>query len=92
MPRIDFTRDPVSPPGSVAGFRRKHLGLGPLSLHEGCEMSARIPGNRIYPGTSQFALNDERITYREFLRAAVVLTLVFLAIAAVGFVLRFVWG
>ncbi len=44
-----------------------------------------IPGNRVYPGTSQHWTYGQRISYPDFVKAALWITATFLvAIAAVG--------
>ncbi len=51
-----------------------------------------IPGNRVYPGTSQHWTYGQVISYRDFLKAAVVLSAAILgAVAAIG-LLTGVWA
>lgn len=51
-----------------------------------------IPGNRVYPGTSQHWTYGQVISYRDFLKAAVVLSAATLgAVAAIG-LLTGVWA
>lgn len=49
--------------------------------------SGAIPGNRVYPGTSQHWTYGQRIAYRDSVRATIILTVVFLGALAVAVLL-----
>ena len=50
-----------------------------------------IPGNRVYPGTMQHWTHDQRIAYKDFVRAAVWITVGCLILIGALVLVRAYW-
>ena len=50
-----------------------------------------IPGNRSFPGAGRHWTDGQRIPYRDYVKATIVLTLVYLGLSAIGLLLILYW-